>query len=114
MVAYKHILLKYSSFKDFVLNMEKDGLLEFIIHLKPMWTWVVNEDGIVIPKIFKLEEPEKINVFLVENGLSGWLEASRLNTSEHEPYETYLDVEVIAEINRIYKKDFELFNYTML
>lgn len=114
MVAYKHIISKYPSFKDFVLNMEKDGLLEFIIHLKPMWTWVVNEEGIVVPKIFKLEEPEQINEFLINNGLDGWLESPKTNSSQHEPYENYLDLEIIQEINRIYQKDFELFNYKML
>jgi len=114
MLAFRHIISKYSSFKYFILNMERDGLMEFILHLRPMWTWVVNEDGVVITKIFKIEEPEKINAFLLENGADGWLESPHANTSEHEPYESYLDEEIIAEINRIYAKDFELFNYTML
>ena len=93
--------------------MDKDGL-DFIIHLKPMWTWVVNENGFVIPKVFKIEEPEKIDAFLSENGLTGWIDFPHMNMSEHEPFETYLDEEIIKEINRLYKKDFELFNYEML
>lgn len=109
--AYRYIVINYSSFKDFVLNMDKDGLLDFMIHLKPQWTWVVDENGNVIPKVFKVEEAEKIDAFLAENGISGWQDFPKENTSEHEPYETYLDREVIAEINRLYAKDFELFNY---
>lgn len=112
--AYRYILLRYASFKEFVMNMEKDGLLDIIVHLKPMWLWVVNEKGAVIPKIFKIEEPDMIDAFLSENGLSGWTDSTRLNTSEHDPHETYLDEDIIAEINRIYAKDFELFNYEML
>lgn len=112
--AYRYILLKYASFKEFVLNMEKDGLLDIIIHLRPMWLWVVNENGVVVPKIFKMEEPEKIEDFLSQNGISGWMDAPRLNTSEHKPYGTYLDEDIIQEINRIFHKDFELFDYDML
>ena len=110
-VAISYIISRYGSFKDFVLNMDKDGLLEFIIHLRPMWTWVVNENGVVIPKVFKIEEPENIDAFLAENGISGWIGSPITNTSEHEPYESYLDSEIIDEINRVYEKDFELFNY---
>jgi hypothetical protein len=112
--AYRHILLKYSSFKEFVLNMDRDGLLNIIVHFKPMWPWVVNENDAIIPKIFKIEEPEKIDAFLSENGISGWIGSPRHNTSTHEPYATYLDSEIITEINRIYGKDFELFNYQKL
>ena len=113
-VAYNHIVSRYDSFKDFILNMDKDGLLEFITHIKPQWTWVINENGAIVPKVFKIEEPEKIDAFLAENGISGWQEQPKENTSEHEPYETYLDEEVIAEINRVYAKDFKLFNYHKL
>lgn len=112
--AYRHIILRYASFREFVLSIDKDNLLDFIVHLKPMWLWVLNENGVIIPKIFKVEEPEKIDAFLAENGISNWINSPRLRKSEHEPYETYLDAEVIAEINRLYAKDFELFNYEML
>lgn len=114
MIAYRYIVSRYKSFKDFVLNMDKDGLLDFMIHLKPQWTWVVDENGNVIPKAFKVEEPEKIDAFLADNGVTGWQDFPKENTSEHEPYETYLDREAIAEINRLYAKDFELFNYDKL
>lgn len=113
-VAYSHIVSRYKSFRDFVLKMDRDGLLDFMLHLKPQWTWVVDENGTVIPKVFKIEEPELIDAFLAENGASGWLEFPKENTSEHEPYETYLDEDVIAEINRLYARDFELFNYDKL
>jgi hypothetical protein len=112
--AYRHILLRYASFKEFVLNMEKDGLLDVIVHLKPMWLWVTNENGAIVPKIFKIEETDKIDAFLVENGLTGGADSPKLNVSEHNFYETYLDGDIIAEINKLYAKDFELFNYEML
>ncbi len=112
--TYRHILLKYASFKEFVLSMEKDSLLDTIVHLKPMWLWATNESGAIIAKIFKVEDPEKIENFLSENGISGWMDSPKSNTSEHNPYQTYLDEEIIAEINKLYAKDFELFNYTKL
>ena len=38
----------------------------------------------------------------------------RLNSSQHNSYQRYLDEDIIAEINKLYAKNFELFNYTKL
>ena len=110
--AYRYILLKYVDFKDFIMHIESDGLNKIILHIYPMSHWICDEEGkIIVDDIFKIEEIEKINAFLTENGISEWMDSPKKNTSEHEPYESYLDPEIIAEIERLYELDFKLFNY---
>lgn len=113
--AYHHIVKRYPSFKEFVLSIEPDGLMEVILHLQPMWQWLVNHNGdVIVPVILKIEEPEKIDEYLLKFGLPGWTEAQRENTSDHGDYTSYLDPDIIAVVNRIYEKDFSFFNYETL
>ena len=113
-ISYKEMLLKYKDFKDFVMNIETDRLNKYIIHVKPMSYYICDDDGnILIDKIFKIEKIKEIDDYLQDNGIPK-LSETILNTSEHKKYTEYLDDEVIAEINRLYKQDFELFNYEML
>jgi len=113
-ISYKKILSKYTNFKDFVMNIEKDKLNKFIIHVRPMTYYICDdENNILIDEIFKIEEIEKIDKYLEEFGIAK-LSGIFRNTSKHNEYSEYLDEEVIGEINRLYKKDFELFNYEML
>lgn len=110
---YCERLKKYSSFKDFILHIEEDGLLD-ILHLRPMSYFLCNDEGeVVVKRIFKMEEITKIDEFLVSQGLEK-LSEKHTNISNHTHYTDYLDREIIDEINRVYIKDFELFNYKML
>jgi len=77
--------------------------------------WVCNEKNeVVVGKIFKIEEIEKIDQFLEELGYEEKLSDVFTNQSSHKSYTEYLDDDVVKEINRLYSLDFELFNYKKL
>ncbi len=106
-------LKKYSSFKDFVMHLEEDNLLE-ILHLRPMAYFLCDDEGkVIVSKTFKIEEINKIDNFLISQGLQKLSEV-HTNISNHSHYTDYLDEDIIKEINRLYEKDFKLFNYRML
>lgn len=112
-LSYCENLKKYSSFKDFVMHIEEDNLFE-IIHLRSMSYFLCNDEGeLIVTKVFKIEEINKIDNFLVSEGLQKLSEV-HTNISNHSHYTDYLDKEIIKEINKLYEKDFKLFNYRML
>ncbi len=109
----RELLLRYKSFKDFVLHLESDSLVKKIIHLYPMSFFVCDDQkNIIVDTILKFEDRQAIEKFLWENGAIG--SDVKENTSTHKPYEFYLDQEVVREINRIYYYDFILFDYELL
>jgi hypothetical protein len=114
-ISYQELLSPYTDFKNFVLNIDKDGLIEKIIHLKPMAYWLCDEAGnLIVSKIFKIENIKDIDIFLAELGIEEKLSNTFINMTYHDHYTEYLDAEVIAEINNLYALDFELFGYKKL
>lgn len=114
-IEYEEILKKYIDFKDFVMHIEVDDLHNKIIHLKPMHYWLCDEDGkIIVDGVFKIEDVSNINEFLVSLGYEEKLSDVHINSSKHGHITEYLDGDIIKEINKIYKLDFELFDYKML
>lgn len=114
-LSYQQFLIPYKNFTEFVLSIEKDDLINKILHIKPMHYFLCNDEHkIAVEKIFKIEDINAIDLFLSEIGIEKKLSESIINTSEHEPYLQYMNPEVIAEINKIYSLDFELFNYEEL
>lgn len=114
-LVYREILKEYKDFKDFVLHIAKDNLVEKILHLKPLTYWLCDENNkVIVDKIFKIEETDSINSFIEGLGMTQKLNNYRLNISDHKNYMEYMDAEVIAEINKLYFWDFELFNYEKL
>lgn len=112
---YKEIAQSYNNFTDFVLNISVDNLMEKMIHLKPMSYWVCDDSSkLIVEKIFKIEETNSINDFLRGIGIDREFPRIKINTSEHKHYTEYLNPEVVAEINKLYSLDFELFNYEKL
>lgn len=112
---YKKIITTYKDFKDFVLNIENDNLMEKILHLKPMRHWICDDNNkIIVEKIFKIEDIDSINTFMAEVGIEKKMSDIKRNTSKHKNYKKYMDAEVIDEINKLYSLDFELFNYKKL
>lgn len=109
--TYYNMLQKYRDFNDFVFNIEKDNLLDIILHIKPMSYYICDDNmNVLVKNIFKIEEPEKIDDFLNSIGI-GKLSEVRVNIAERNDYTEYLTKENTQEINRLYKKDFELFGY---
>ena len=111
-LSFCEILKKYVDFRDFVLNIADDKLIDQILHIKPMYYFLCNDDNeIVVDVIFKIEDVGAIDDFLAGLGIEKKLSETTRNTSVHNHYSAYLDSEVVAEINQIYDLDFKLFNY---
>lgn len=101
------IIKKYPTFEKFVMGIGRDGLLmDDIPHIKPIYYWIDKK-----VKVFKIEDLRAIDNFLTSIGC-GML--GQENMSSHYRYDAYLTPEIIAEINRLYARDFELFDYKML
>lgn len=113
-LLYQDILNRYIDFTDFVLHIEQDELTDKIVHIKPM-TWFLcdNDNRIVVQNVFKIEEPDRIDIFMESNGY-GKLSDVRINVTERPHYSAYLNPENIEEINRLYNMDFNLFKYEKL
>lgn len=112
----QEILKQYPDFKSCVLSIDKDDLMNRIeFHFRPMSYYLCNEDNkIIIDRIFKIEEIETIDAFLASMGLPEKLSEIYANMTEYGNFMDHLDAEAIAEINRLYALDFELFGYTKL
>lgn len=109
------IIERYPTFEKFVLSIEHDGLLlDYIPHIKPMHFWAATAKKVIVNTVFKIEEPETIDAFLSSLGISERFSDTWENISPHKPYMDYMTKPVIAEINKLYRRDFQLFNYKMI
>jgi hypothetical protein len=114
-ISYQELLKPYKDFKDFVLHIASDDLMNKILHIKPMSYWLCDEAGnLIVNRIFKIENIGAIDSFLSELGIEEKLSNTFINVTHHDHYTDYLDIEVIAEINNLYALDFELFGYKKL
>jgi len=95
----------YSIIRNQFLNSDY-----FDNHNKPQFNYVVDANGVIHPniKIFKCEnlneENEKLSKFLNIN-------INIKNNKANKDYSKYLNKHSILLINRVYEKDFEMFNY---
>ncbi len=69
-------------------------------------------DTILVDKIFKIENPRQIEEYLSKN-LNRVIKLNKLNsTSNFEDSKVECSKETLEVINRLYAKDFELFDYS--
>ena len=82
-------------------------------HVRPQYRFICDKNGKLIKniKIFKCEELNDKNDEL--NHFLGF-KINIVKDDANKDYSKYLNKNSIALINKIYKKDFELFNYPML
>lgn len=107
------ILRKYSCFEDFVMSIEKDGLIEQIRHIRPCHYYTNDLDGkMIIDHVFKLECNPSINSFFRSIGINDDL--GMYNVEQRPEGSDKMDSMVIAEINRLYALDFDTFRYEKL
>jgi hypothetical protein len=75
-------------------------------------SWYVCDDsGRLQAKFFKLEDISKIDEFIASCGYQNKLSETFVNVTDRDHFIKYLNDKNISEINRLYKKDFELFGY---
>jgi len=111
-LSFCEILRKYTDFRDFVLNIHTDKLIDRILHIKPMYYFLCDdENNVIVNDIFKIEDVGAIDDFLAKLGIDKKLSKTINNTSQHLHYSLHLDGDIVREINRVYDIDFALFNY---
>jgi hypothetical protein len=111
---YCDTLKAYKDFNDFSMHLVEDEITKRILHMFPMWYWLCDKDkNIMIDTIFKIEEIDKIDEFLVQRGFPK-LSDVKINIIETEPHTNYLNKDNIKIINEAYDDDFRLFNYEKL
>ena len=67
------------------------------------------DDNLMIDNFFKLEEIDKLNLFLKENKLPELPFENK--TKGKEDYKTYYSKEQVDTLRKIWKKDLDYFNY---
>jgi len=112
-LGYQDILIRYKDFKDFVFSLKSDKLTDKIVHLAPMHTFVCDTGRIGCDYLFKVEKMGEIDQFLATFGMPP-LSSKVINTTHRNHYTHFLDRAVMGEINKVYAKDFELFDYKMI
>uniref|UniRef100_A0A6C0CTS6 Sulfotransferase domain-containing protein n=1 Tax=viral metagenome TaxID=1070528 RepID=A0A6C0CTS6_9ZZZZ len=104
-------LLKYKAFSDFVKDLH---LFIHDTHFRPQYTFVCDKnDRILVDCILENETLERDIIKLYEKEGLPVENIPKVNTSKHDNYSKYYDdVNIKNKVYQIYKKDFELFNYT--
>lgn len=87
---------------------------DFVWHLPPMkksmFSFIYDkDDNLMIDNFFKLEEIDKLNLFLKENKLPELPFENK--TKGKEDYKTYYSKEQVDTLRKIWKKDLDYFNY---
>jgi hypothetical protein len=102
-------LSKYKDFKDFVKDLH---LFVNEVHFKPQYTFVCDKnDRLLIDYTFKSEKLDTEIRRLFEKERIPVENIPKVNTSKHDDYSKYYDVNTKKTVYQIYKKDFELFKY---
>lgn len=102
-------LSKYKDFKDFVKDLD---LFVHEIHFKPQHTFVCDKNSrILVDYTFKSEKLGKEIRKLFEKERLRVEDIPKVNTSKHDDYSIYYDINTKKTVYQIYKKDFELFKY---
>ena len=107
----------FNDFNDFATNVGVDGInKKFMIHFHPCSKWIW-DSKILITNFFKFEDLfSNDNSFLhwcKDNGLNyqGLVDETHKSKWTERNYFDYFNSESIFNINKLYKKDFELFGY---
>ncbi len=94
------------SFKDFVDEIEKTEIQNMDIHFRPQYTFIPEKPD-YLGKFENLKEDfEELSKRI---GLS--VELTHENKTDKTIYKDYYTEEIIKKVVKIYKKDFELFDY---
>lgn len=96
---------RYKSYLNFTNN--KDWFNNNNFHfLRPQYEYIYSKDGCLVNDILKFEDRDQINNYFKKYDLV----IEHHNATDNIVYED-LTEEQIAFCNKMYKKDFELFNY---
>ena len=115
--TYSHHKSFTFDFNDFATNVDVDGInKEFMIHFHPCSKWIW-DSKLLITNFFKFEDlfsnDDSFLHWCKDNGLNyqGLVDETHKSKWTERNYFDYFNSESIFNINKLYKKDFELFGY---
>tara|TARA_Y100000991_G_C21961167_1_gene344568 strand:+ start:196 stop:903 length:708 start_codon:yes stop_codon:yes gene_type:complete len=111
---YQKKLLKYNTFKDFLIDLNiLTNKEKKIIHLVPQYKFIEDDSGILVDKILYLENIDNdIKKLCKELNIKCPPKFLKKNTNKHKDYKTYYDKETQDLVYNFYKRDFELLGYS--
>lgn len=107
-------LKKFDKFEDFILSLENRKFRKTILswtHFIPQYKFVFNrKDGIMVDYLGRYENLEN-SYIEISNKLKKRKPLRKDNPSTHKPFYEYYNHKMIKIVEKIYKKDIDLFNY---
>ncbi|EAK9939714.1 alpha-2,3-sialyltransferase [Campylobacter lari] len=110
----KENIYKYNSFEDFVLNLQNDNerikILSWI-HFIPQYQFLCDDNKkILVNFVGRFEKLDK-DFKKILNILNRKDKLIHVNKSRHRNYKDYYNVKTYEIIRKIYKNDFDIFDY---
>tara|TARA_B100000900_G_scaffold378936_1_gene363459 strand:- start:12285 stop:12950 length:666 start_codon:yes stop_codon:yes gene_type:complete len=110
--AFKKYLISYNNFEDFIYNGLTKQIVNEIIHFRLQSEFICNDYGeIIVDFVGKYETIEK-DISQLSNLINKDISLPYLNRGkEKKSYDKIYTDEMKEIVYRIYRKDFEIFNY---
>lgn len=108
-------LKEYGSFENFVLALDTSTICQKIfkwMHFMPQYTFVCDSHHKILVDFMGKLESIDADFAVVAKKLGVAASLPHENPSEHEAYKTYYTAPMREVVQKIYKYDFELFNYS--
>ncbi len=105
-------LAKYESFEDFVSNWVQPGNIDRYIHFRPQYKLISACGMIMVDKVYKIENMNQV-IEDLNKKLGTSLKPTHQNKTQQRDndYKQYYNDKTRAIIEKVYRKDIELFNY---
>lgn len=113
-IDYEKYLAKFNgNFKKFVKEgLTKDKKILNQIHFVPQYKWLCDKKhNILVDFLGKYENLKKDFNKIIDLFDLPKISLEKTNSSKHLSYKKYYDKDIIGIIEKIYKKDIEIFNY---
>ena len=112
--AAKH-LNQFDNFKDFALELKNLKFKKSVgkcPHFKPQHTFICDKNNNIAVDFVGHLESIQTDFLVVKEHFKIECNLLKKNNTKHKPYQDYYNEEIRKIVYEIYKKDFDLFNYS--
>jgi hypothetical protein len=110
----ENLMKPYKNFEDFVLKrfgiFRRNKTLNQI-HLRPQNYWCYDNNKLLVNKVFKFEELNRLFNYVTEHSVIKNSNIGHVHKSNHKPYNEYYSSKMESLVRKVYQKDFSLFDY---
>lgn len=105
-------LAVFNNFDEFVKNWVNQNNIEKEIHFKPQYKFITIKGKILIDNVYKVENiNEEFPKICAKLNIQNNLQVLNRTKTKIKNYRNYYDEETIKVVEKVYKKDIELFKY---